>query len=96
MNKKEALEYFMEIYKGPWPEQELKNDFEECWKQLKSSQQKYMFGVNQCYTKENGKCIVYFHMLNLKNDSYYDITLNVWNNMPYNKRKNFQIHYSIF
>ena len=105
MNKKDAFEYFKKVYGGMWsggvfhmicPEQELRKDFEECWSQLRSAKERDWFSVNQCYDKENGKCVVYFHVLNTKNDSYYDYTLDEWRKLSRYEQAKYMIHNCIY
>ena len=97
MKKEHAFECFKEVYGGTWTsEQELRKDFEECWGQLRSSKEKDWFSVNQCYYKEDGNCVVYFHVLNTKNDSYYDYTLDEWRNLSSYEKSKYMIYNCVF
>lgn len=54
------------------------DEFEDIWKQLKTPVEQNMYRLSCCYCRENGKIIVYFHVLDEVTDSFIDYDLSVW------------------
>lgn len=83
-----ARERFMKIYfedpsKIPGLEQnynEIKDDFNECWNQLKTKQEKLDFSNNLCYTKTEEGCQIYFHVYDFEKNCHRDIWLDEYRN----------------
>ena len=76
--KQEALENFLEVYSFDKTDEEtirLTNNFEDCWNQLKTDEERCAFKINCCYYIEDNKCKIYFHVFDYNKDSYRDISL---------------------
>ena len=82
-----ARENFMTIYYNPKFEYlndkaTLHRDFDECWAQLKTRQEKEDFAINCCYyhDSETGACKIYFHVFDKEINRYNDLELEDYRN----------------
>ena len=91
----EAIENFTSIYDNSIEQDDLniRNDFDECWAQLKTDEERNDFRINCCYYKENGKCIVYFHVFDYNKYCYRDITLKQYRLM---NRDNIEVYNCVY
>ena len=86
--RQEALENFISIYGDDYS-----SDFDECWSQLKTDQERNDFRINCCYSKDKGKCSIYFHVFDYNKDCYRDITLKQYRLM---NRDNISVYNCIY
>lgn len=86
--RQEALDNFISIYGDDYS-----SDFDECWSQLKTDQERNDFRINCCYSKDNGKCSIYFHVFDYNKDCYRDISLKQYRLM---NRNNISVYNCIY
>ena len=87
-----ARENFIKIYYDPnikalSDKAKLHRDFDECWAQLRTRKEKEDFAINCCYTDTNDggltkldKCKIYFHVFDLNEDCYTNLSLEEYRN----------------